>query len=354
MHRARTASRRTVIIVSAALAGCIIAAFVAVAAGSGFFGAAPSGEPDDGNASRMPPSACGSSCALVIEPEDGVAPVIAFIRGAARSLDLVDYELEDPSIVTALADSFRRGVAVRVLLNHRTYNDAAYYSLEAAGVPVRWAPARFTFTHEKSMVADGTKGFIMTFNLVPHYYATGRDFGILDDDPADTAAMEAVFGADWNDAPLDPAPVGDDLVWSPGSRRALLALIASARGSLEVYNEEMADDMVTAALAAAARKGVRVDIVMTYSPDWHGAFAALAAAGAHIRTFRASASGLYIHAKMIVADGAQAFVGSENFSATSLEENRELGVMLRDPAVLAALRTVFARDQAAAEPFRAG
>ncbi len=350
MHRVRVAvSPRNIVLALAAvaaLAGCVVA-LVSVAGGRG------EDSIRDGT-SRVPPSACGSACALIVEPDDGIAPVLAFIRGATRSLELVDYELEDPSIIAALVAARDRGVGVRVLLNHRTYNDAAYYSLAAAGVPVRWAPARFTFTHEKSMRADGTRGLIMTFNLVPHYYGTGRDFSVMDGDPADAAAMGAVFEADWRDVPLDPAPVGNDLVWSPGSRRALMDLIKSATGSLEIYNEEMAEDAVTAALESAARRGVRVDIVMTYSADWHTAFSALAAAGAHVRTFRESASGLYIHAKAIIADGARAFVGSENFSATSLDENRELGIMLRDPAAIAALRAVFARDRAAAEPFRAG
>ena len=35
-----------------------------------------------------------------------------------------------------------------------------------------------------------------------------------------------------------------------------------------------------------------------------------------------------VHAKTIVADGAQAYLGSENLSATSLDKNREVGLIL--------------------------
>ena len=63
----------------------------------------------------------------------------------------------------------------------------------------------------------------------------------------------------------------------------------------------MADDAVTNALLAAARRGVKVEVVMTRQSDWYGAFSALARGGVSVRTYAASAP-LYIHAKAIVVD----------------------------------------------------
>jgi phosphatidylserine/phosphatidylglycerophosphate/cardiolipin synthase-like enzyme len=37
-------------------------------------------------------------------------------------------------------------------------------------------------------------------------------------------------------------------------------------------------------------------------------------------------------------------VGSENFSRTSLDDNRELGLIISDPAVLSAMARTFAAD----------
>ncbi len=319
--------------------------------------------------SASPPAACGAACAVFGEPEAGIAPFMALVRSASRSIDLVMYELEDPAVFAVLADASRRGVAVRVILNGRFYsspgasfvrgnpNEMAYAALVRAGIPVRWASPGFTYTHEKAMAVDGARLLVMSFNLVPKYYPTGRDFGVIDGDLADVAAMEEAFAADWSAAAGgDPAaaPPGNALVWSPGSRGALVAMIAAASRTLEVYNEEMADEAVTDALAAAARRGVAVRIVMTWAAEWVPAWRKLAAAGAKVRTYPDAANGRYIHAKMIAADGARAFVGSENFSATSLEENRELGVMLADLRALAVLRAAFEEDWGAAAPFARG
>ena len=54
---------------------------------------------------------------LVVEPDDGITPVLAMIDGAKKSLDIVMYELDDAQIEAALAADEARGVAVRVILS---------------------------------------------------------------------------------------------------------------------------------------------------------------------------------------------------------------------------------------------
>jgi phosphatidylserine/phosphatidylglycerophosphate/cardiolipin synthase-like enzyme len=303
---------------------------------------------------------------LITEPGDGIAPLLAMIDGASTSVDLVMYELDDERIEAALAADEARGVAVRVILSGgykgatSTMNASAYAFLAAHGVPVRWSPSYFSLTHEKSLVIDSSRALIMTFNLVSKYYATGRDFGIVDADRRDVAAMEDTFDADWNAKGVagsgNDGDAGDDLVWSPGSESALLDLIASAQRSLYIYNEEMDDTDVTKALIDAAERGVTVYVDMTGAAEWKYEFAELATAGAHVRTYPDDPTApLYIHAKMIVADDgsvtARAFVGSENFSPTSLGENRELGIVTRDQAIIAQLAKTFAADWRGATPF---
>jgi phosphatidylserine/phosphatidylglycerophosphate/cardiolipin synthase-like enzyme len=84
-------------------------------------------------------------------------------------------------------------------------------------------------------------------------------------------------------------------------------------------------------------------------------FSALAAAGVDVRTYAASAS-LYIHAKVIVADagyaGEEMFLGSQNFSVTSLLDNRELGIITKDPGVIGAVAAILKQDAAGGAVWR--
>lgn len=293
---------------------------------------------------------------LLVQPGLGNAPVIEKINAAQKTIDLVMYTLDDMQVEKALGEAVARGVSVRVLLNGGYYskkeggNDGSYAMLQKLGVPVRWTPTTFALTHQKTLVVDGADALIMTFNLQSKYYATGRDFAIEDTDPADVSAIEQVFNADW-EAKTRVAPQGDGLVWSPGSEDEMLYLIRTASSTLDIYNEEMADADITNALIDAAKRGVQVRVDMTYATNWKPAFFALRDGGVEVRTWASSSKKLYIHAKVIIVDSREAFVGSENFSDTSLNKNRELGIVLEAPQIVAALTAVFEKDWAAARPF---
>ena len=303
------------------------------------------------------PAGHAGSLRVLTEPQAGIGPVYRLISGARSSVDLSMYELADPAAETDLAADAARGVDVRVILDQdleKSRNTAAYDYLSARRVHVRWGPAG-TIYHQKTLTVDGVTSVIMTGNLVADDYPGTRDFAIIDTRPADVAAIVTTFNADFAGQSVTP-PDGTDLVWSPTNASAsVLAVISAATHSLAVENEEMDDPAVTAALAAAARRGVDVRITMTADSEWDPEFSELAAAGAHIRLYPDDAAALYIHAKAIVADagrpGQQVLVGSQNFSVASLGYNRELGIRTRSRAVVAAVSSALAADYAGAAPY---
>ena len=140
-----------------------------------------------------------------------------------------------------------------------------------------------------------------------------------------------------------------DLVWSPtDAQDKLLGLINGATRSLRIYSEEMGDTAVQDALIAAAKRGVDVQVCgENEDGEYDSAFAKLARAGIQISYYR-SPTGFYIHGKVIEADygtgHAKIFIGSENFSSTSLSHNRELGLITSNSAVLSAMASTFAAD----------
>jgi phosphatidylserine/phosphatidylglycerophosphate/cardiolipin synthase-like enzyme len=269
------------------------------------------------------------------------------------------YELADARAEADLAADAKRGVRVRVVLDQdlaRSYDTPAFDYLSAHGVEVHWAPRSYDVTHQKTITVDGDDSAIMTLNLTSEYYSSTRDFVLIDRGPADVAAIEAVFAHDFAGRSSSPEPSGNDLIWSPGADLRLVSIIASAKRTLYVENEEMSEYTIVDALCAAARRGVDVDVVMTDDPSWQYNFAKLASAGVHVRTYSPNAA-LYIHAKVIVVDPGytdeQLELGSQNFSWASLEYNRELGLDL-GPAHAAIVNSVAATvrsDFAGATPW---
>ncbi len=235
-----------------------------------------------------------------------------------------------------------------------------------------------------------------------------RDFAIEVTEPVLMERIAAVFAADqtcqsWDEAPVYRQLLNSDLpdTWANGtlladgsgypvmgtsafyggdpsknqgpnpelqsqpqgnSRARQASLIGSAQKTLIVYNEEMADPDMANALVAAAQKGVDVRVVMASSftrgkPQQNDYFDFLTRNGVKVNLLpKDGTPGVdYVHAKAIVADGTNAFMGSENFGYASLNFNRELGLMLTNesnpesewlPSVqgVAAIRTAFEAD----------
>lgn len=301
-------------------------------------------------AAAAPAAAASRTGSLVTEPGAGFSRAYGLINGASHSVDMTMYELADTTAEHDLAAAARRGALVRVVLDDRekSENSAAYRYLSSHGAKVVWSSSRYYYTHQKTLVIDHSTAVILTANLTSRYYSTSRDFAVVDSSRADVAAIERVFSADFSHAAVSPGD-GQDLVWSPTDSQArLLALIDGARHSLRIYSEEMGDATVEDALIAAARRGVDVQVCgENEDGEYDSAFSRLARGGVQI-SYYSSPDGFYIHGKVIEADygtgQAKVFIGSENFSSTSLNRNRELGLITSRHAVLSSIARTFAAD----------
>ena len=93
----------------------------------------------------------------------------------------------------------------------------------------------------------------------------------------------------------------------------------------------------------ARARGVAVTVVWPGPASGAGTpFTTLAAAGATVRAGSAPA----IHGKVMVADDRTLYVGSVNLTATSLDDNRELGLLLAEPQTAAEVGAIVAADAA--------
>jgi cardiolipin synthase A/B len=318
-------------------------------------------------ASPQSASSCvGDGCAqglgvrgvqMFVEPGAGVTPVTSAITGATRSVWVEVYLLTESRVVAALEDAEQRGVDVRVMLEEHPFGgdvvspQRTLQTLTTARIQARFADPAYHYTHAKMLIIDGATLYILTANLSRSglggsSVARNREFGIIDTHADDVAEAAAIFRADWNRT--QPVLHDGNMVVSPvNARPKITTLLDQARTSLLIEDEEMYDAASEDALIAAARRGVSVRLILSGASNIEAADAARLKAGG-VRIVYVSSP--YIHAKVIIADGRLAFVGSENFSQTSLDKNREVGLLLADPAALATLTATCDRDWAVGEP----
>jgi cardiolipin synthase A/B len=288
-------------------------------------------------------------------PRDGPAPVLNAIHSATHAVDVEVYELGDPDVINALIGDQQAGRQVRVILNQHfptggNSNAATFQQLQNAGVAVHWANPAYTYTHEKAIIVDAGQStqevLIMTLNLRPGYLGKpdpegiSLNFGLVDPSSADVSQAEAIFEADWQDLPYIP-PADTPLVISPvNSRAALLNEIQAATHSIHFFAQEFEDRAIVNAMVAAAQRGVEVKGLL--APNISGNLASantLKAAGGQARYLAQP----YEHAKATIVDGAVVYIGSINYTATSLDKNRELGILTRQADIAAQMEAEFAR-----------
>lgn len=302
---------------------------------------------------------------LVVEPEDGLAPLLQLI-GEAQEEILVKMYLWTPSrmdLVEALGQAVARGVRVLVLLEREPSGGrvdlSIYQALKERGVEVRLTqPFRFVFVHEKSLVVDGKKAWVGTMNFTGSSFSANREYALILDDPESVREIRRVFQADWAGERLDLGRAR--LVWAPSrtlggvregnAREVLLGMIQGAKRELFLEHQAMADREVIEALKAALKRGVRVRLLGSPQEEGDTYFLQgaleLRAAGAKVRFLPSP----YVHAKVLVRDGEEALVGSINLSANSLNANRELAVRLGRGEALERLLKVMEEDWAKALP----
>lgn len=155
---------------------------------------------------------------------------------------------------------------------------------------VRLTPGYFALTNQKILAVDGKTGSSMTFDFTPQYYASSRDFGIADN----ATNMTSQPSKQRSIATGRIKKLRRQVLWRPGSEPATLHIINSAKTSLKIYNEEMADRQVVSAFGAATLRDIDARIVMTDQSSWRRSFTKLQATGVHIRTFSAKPPIVYL------------------------------------------------------------
>jgi phosphatidylserine/phosphatidylglycerophosphate/cardiolipin synthase-like enzyme len=282
------------------------------------------------------PPACDPYVPRPVAPETIIGPtglqnkLVGLMDSAQTSLDLMMYQMGCSACLNGLVSAHNRGVKVRVLFDGDQYsNDSARSTLQAAGVEVRDAPAEFNHAHAKVMIIDNALAVVMSANMNNYSMSSERNYGVVDTSTEDLADLQAIFERDWAGSGAVDVSCTRLIVSPENAREHLLAFIDGAQQNLDFAVMYISDSQVKAAVKAKAASGVPVRVLLAH-PEWIDENTALAA---ELQAAGIPAKFLYaweLHAKLVIADGV-AWVGSVNMSYNSLENNREIGLLLTEP-----------------------
>ncbi len=312
------------------------------------------------------------------------------IRGAKQTIDFETYVFWDGDIarqfVEALAERARAGVKVNAILDAQGTSKLGLKNLQQlreAGVDVEkyhsvlwWDVRRFNNrTHRKLLIVDGKVAFMGGVGIADewtghaqspehwrdnHYRVTGpvvaQIQGIFMDNWLKTRGI-VLHGPEYFPA-LSPTGPYTAQAFKSSPRQGdidmhlmYLLAIAGAQKTLRIENAYfLPDDKVREELIAAARRGVKVEIVVPgehidqklvrISSRRH--WPAMLKAGIKIYEYQPT----MVHVKLMIVDDTFVSIGSGNFDNRSIRLNDEANLNVFDRGFAATQIRLFNQDRA--------
>ncbi|GGT04626.1 phospholipase D-like domain-containing protein [Streptomyces chromofuscus] len=320
------------------------------------------------------------------------------IRSARHTIDMMTFVYWKGDIASdiaaALADRARAGVRVRLLLDgfgSRLIDEDLLREMASAGVDIAWfrRPLRLSplkqnhRCHRKALIVDERVAFTGGVGIAEEWCGDARNPSEWRDTHVELRGpavdgVAAAFAQNWaechdelfdeRDRFVSHEPCGDAVVqvvrgsaslgWQD-LQTLLRVVIESAERRLRLATAYFCpDDFFAGLLCDAARRGVRVEILL---PGPHTDKRVCVLAGQRqydtllacgVRVFQYQPT--MMHAKIMTLDGTAALVGSANFNRRSLDHDEEVVLAVLDPHVTATLDAHFDEDLARSEPIRPG
>jgi phosphatidylserine/phosphatidylglycerophosphate/cardiolipin synthase-like enzyme len=293
------------------------------------------------------------SRSLIVLPDDTAKPILEAVESAQKALRIKMFVFSDPSLLAAVIAAHKRGVHVRVMLNPARRggeheNEETHKKLVRAGVSVLDSNPAFDVTHEKSMLVDDETALVKSLNWATANLTETRDYAVVTAHRHEVDEISECFEADWHRKRFDP---GDQahLIWcNLNGRNRIAQFIDQAKESLFLQNERYQDEVIIERLVRAAHRGVKIH-VLARPPhslkkgkliEGVEGLRILCDVDAKVHKLK----GLKLHAKMMLADGKRAIIGSINLAPGSFDSRRELAIEVDDKHVLKRLRHVVEHD----------
>jgi cardiolipin synthase len=281
-----------------------------------------------------------TSVRSLVQPGDGVMPLVKGINQAKKSVEILIFRFDRTEIERALANAVVRGVDVHALIAYTNRGGekhlrALEMRLLAAGAKVSRTADDLVRYHGKMIIIDRRELYLLSFNFTYLDIEHSRSFGLITTNRKVVQEAANLFEADTTRQPYTPG-LASFVVSPANARKELSAFIKGAKKQLLIYDPEISDPAMIRLLEERAKAGVEVRII-----------GRLSRAGANLTVKKLAQ--MRLHTRTIIRDGSQAFLGSQSLRPLELDARREIGVIFQDLKVVSRLTKTFQDDWALKE-----
>jgi cardiolipin synthase len=272
---------------------------------------------------------------LIIEPRDGLTPLIAAIKKATKHIDVTIFRFDLKELQRALQSAVTRGVKVHALIaNTSSGGQKQLRRLELemlnAGVTVSRTDDDLLRYHYKMLLIDHDTLYTQAFNYTRLDVEKSRTMAVATKNNAIVAEAMKLFEADATRRPYTANH--DNFLVSPENARTRLSqLIKKAKKELLIYDMKVSDRQMIKLLQERVKAGIDVRIIGKVSKRGEGLTVE-------------KMPGMRLHVRAILRDGHEMFLGSMGLRALDLDKRREVGVIVKERRAAKQFREIFEED----------
>jgi cardiolipin synthase A/B len=272
---------------------------------------------------------------LIVQPDDGIKPVLEVIGKAQKSVDIMIFRFDLKAMEKELEAARSRGVVIRALIAHQgSQGEKSLRQLEMRmlekGIFVARTGDAFTRYHGKMMIIDREELHVNAFNFTA-LDLKSRSFGIVTRNSRAVTEAIRLFEADTLRQEYEPQEDVSFVVSPENAREILATFIKRTRKQLLIWDPKVADLQMLRLINQRIKAGVDVRIIGKVGKR-----------GNALRVQKMP--GLRMHVRAMVRDGDTAFVGSQSLRALELDGRREVGLIVKDPNTVKRMLEVFEDD----------
>jgi cardiolipin synthase A/B len=182
---------------------------------------------------------------LIVEPDDGVAPVISAIKNAKKSVEIAIFRFDYGAIEAALKAAVTRGVKVAALIANtnrggvRNLRELEMRFL-AAGIVVARTDDDLLRHHDKFIIIGRRTLYMLSFNFTRLDIDRSRGFGIVTKNAKLVQEAVKLFEVDSTRSTYTPKLNG--FVVSPANARKVLGtFLKRAKKQLLIFDPKISD-----------------------------------------------------------------------------------------------------------------
>ncbi len=293
--------------------------------------------------------------------------IVREIKAAKTSIQMSIYQIKDAAIINALCERAEAGVNVDIIHEETPYQHEFNKAIKDQGdllTQVINSPIRLHqrpenlktafpkgHYHARYIIIDKNRFLLTTGNFDETTFDHCRDFCVVFTKEKHETIFNTLlnlFDCDIKNQSIGDLPESNALIIGPlNQREKISSYLESAQKSIKMYQQFFNDPVIRdVVIKLIKEKGIKVEVVMmayptNYKSDPNAETQdILVNAGADVRLM----DHLYGHARAVIIDDKFALIGTTQLSPPSLDENREISIIIEGP-IVSKLVEQFKKDQ---------